>query len=582
MLLKSLADLAVREQLVDDPSFQMADVHWFVDLDSAGNYQGVFSRREPGSKKGKTVVSKMRVPQRVKRTVNLLADFLLDKPEYALGLGGKRPDAAFALFRSLLEECQNEVQVPELAATLRFLNSGEEVKRCHADLEAAGYQSNDIVAFQVNWTPVHEAPAIQQWWVRRIAQRTDGAAERQCLVCGTLASPRRLQVPIKPLSGASSSGVALISFNKDAFLSYGLDKSEKAPVCESCAIRYATALNRCLTDRFPDPRDPDTMLPKQSRTLGSDITAIYWADVGGTGIEGVVNAVADDPEKVEVLLESPWFRRGILTPEKRFHCLLLQGAEGRPTVRGYHDEPIGKIVESLKSWLIQTSVGDRPFSLWQHLSSLAVGGKVSRLPRALPEQIYLAVLFGWRLPLPVAVLAVTRNRVESRVSPPRAALLQAWLTREDQEIPVDCDYEERSRKYVSLNPDCPNVGYQLGRLLATCERIQRRAQGKRAKTIVDRFYGALSTTPGLALPMLMKLTNAHLGQAGSDATWLRSNLSEVFGNINCDEGIPSRLDLTDQAQFAVGYFHQRQEDFKRSKQGADNREPNSNSKRTEQ
>lgn len=580
MLLKSLTDLAVREQLVDDPSFQMADVHWFVDLDSAGNYQAVVSRREPGAKKGKTVVSKMRVPQRVKRTVNLLADFLLDKPEYALGLGGKRPEAASALFRSLLEECQSEAQVPELASVLKFLNSDEAVKRCHADLEAAGHQSNDIVAFRVNWVPVHEVPAIQQWWAKRLSARVEGLEQRQCLICGQMKVPRVLHVPIKPLAGASTSGVPMISFNAKAFLSYGLENHEKAPVCESCSVQYATALNRCLTDRFPDPRDSDAVLPKQSRTLGDDVTAVYWADIGGTGIEGIVAAAADEPEKIEAMLEAPWFRRGVLPPEGRFHCLLLQGAKGRPSVRGYHEEPIGKIVENLKSWLIQTSVADRPFSLWQLLSSLAVGGKVSRLPRALPEQIYLAVLFGWQLPMPVAALAVARNRVESRVSPQRAALLQAWLMRMDKEVPIDCDDQERSKKFVSLNPDCPNIGYQLGRLLATCERIQSIAQGKRAKTVVDRFYGALSTTPGLALPMLMKLTNAHLGQADSKATWLRSSLSEVFAKIRSDEGIPSRLDLTDQAQFALGYFHQRQENIKRAQQGAGNREANSESERT--
>ena len=89
-----------------------------------------------------------------------------------------------------------------------------------------------------------------------------------CLVTGAAAPVRRLHPSIKGVEGAQSSGASLVSFNLDAFRSYGKDQGDNAPTSEAAAFRYGAALNRML-DRGSRNR--------VQRTVG-DATVVFWAD----------------------------------------------------------------------------------------------------------------------------------------------------------------------------------------------------------------------------------------------------------------------------------------------------------------
>ncbi|MFC6619132.1 type I-C CRISPR-associated protein Cas8c/Csd1 [Deinococcus radiophilus] len=55
-------------------------------------------------------------------------------------------------------------------------------------------------------------------------------------------------LPIKGIAGGSTTGMAFISANNDAFESYGLRASQIAPVKLEAAVDYANGLNRLLAD----------------------------------------------------------------------------------------------------------------------------------------------------------------------------------------------------------------------------------------------------------------------------------------------------------------------------------------------
>jgi len=62
---------------------------------------------------------------------------------------------------------------------------------------------------------------------------------------------------------------------------------------------------------------------------------------------------------------------------------------------------------------------------------------------------------------------------------------------------------------MELDVSQPSVGYQLGRLFATLEKIQEESHPNINATIRKRFYGTACTTPIVAFTSLLCLKNHH-------------------------------------------------------------------------
>jgi CRISPR-associated protein Csd1 len=559
MILQSLAEFARREGLVEDPCFQWAGVTWAIDVGESGQFRNLFDlRSESGEgKKKRRLPRQMLIPKRSKRTAQDRAEFLVDNPEYVLGLGDEN-EARLArrrqLFTEDLKAAAHSSTCAEAGSLAQFLENAEARNACAEKLNEGGYASNDLMCFRRGGAFLHDVEAMKEYWRTRSAAKGGGIA--QCLVCGTPGPVSRLHPNIKGLSGASTSGVPIVSFNAAAFESYGFEGNQNAPVCEGCAVGYTTALNRCLTDQFPDPGDAESKLPRQAHRLSENLTAVYWSDESNSGIEKVVDAAINEPEVARALLEAPWRGGSVTSRRLAFHCLLLQGAQGRATVRSYVADTIDGIRDNVRRWLDETNVGmARALSLVQILSGLAVQGDARGLPPGLWGEMYLAVLFGRAIPRNALQLALVRNRAESTVNYNRAALLQAWVNRNP-------DFRER-KKIVSLDQEYPSAAYQLGRLLAICESVQYRQRGGNAnKTVVDRYFPALSTRPRYVFAQLMRLTELHLGklQRQGDARFLRARVADVVGKLAPGD-LPAHLSLEEQALFALGFYHQRQANF---------------------
>jgi CRISPR-associated protein Csd1 len=562
MILQSLAAFARRESLVEDPCFQYAGVTWAIDVGANGEFRALFDlRSETGEgKKKRRLPRQMLIPKRSKRTAKPLAEFLVDKPEYVLGLGEEdaaRLEQRCKLFAAAVRAAAQDSGCVEAGSVVLFLDNADARTACAQKLSESGYASNDLICFRRGNIYLHDLAAMKEYWRKRSEAKEGGVA--QCLVCGDLAPISRLHPNIKGLAGASTSGVPIVSFNAAAFESYGLERNGNAPVCEGCAVAYTTALNRCLTDQYPDPADAESKLPRQAHRLSENLTAVYWSDESNSGIERVVDTAINDPEVARALLEAP-LRGGSVTSRRlAFHCLLLQGAQGRATVRSYVADAIDDIRDNIRRWLDETKVGTpRALALVQILSGLAVQGDARGLPPGLWGEMYLAVLFGRAIPRNALQLALVRNRAEGNVNYNRAALLQAWVNRN----PV---FQGR-KKLVSLDPEYPSAAYQLGRLLAVCENVQYRQRGGNAnKTVVDRYFPALSTRPRYVFAQLMRLNELHLGklQRQGEARYQRAKVAEVVGKLAPGD-LPAHLSLEEQALFALGFYHQRQENFGRA------------------
>ena len=109
-----------------------------------------------------------------------------------------------------------------------------------------------------------------------------------------------------------------------------------------------------------------------------------------------------------------------------------------------------------------------------------------------------------------------------------------------------------------LDPSRMTPAYVCGRLMAVFERIQWGALGDVNASIIDRFYGTASTSPGLVYPRLFKSAQQHLGKLQSEKPGMAVNLQkDVEGLCGAIAKLPGFLTLTEQGEFALGFYHQR-------------------------
>jgi CRISPR-associated protein Csd1 len=170
-------------------------------------------------------------------------------------------------------------------------------------------------------------------------------------------------------------------------------------------------------------------------------------------------------------------------------------------------------------------------------------------------------------PYPATLLQACLRRIRSdtdnRVKPVRAALIKAYLNRYYRFNP-NHNHKEVS---MSLDTSQPSIGYQLGRLFATLEKIQEEANPGINATIRERFYGAACSTPVTVFTNLLRLKNHHLAKMENRgrAVNFERLLGEIMGKLS---DFPAHLDLHEQGRFAIGYYHQRQAFFQTKEQSA--------------
>ncbi|MGV0758939.1 type I-C CRISPR-associated protein Cas8c/Csd1 [Tistrella mobilis] len=557
-----------------------------------------------GGKKYKPL--RMMVPAEVKRASGLVANFLWDKSAYILGVKKAKDPASggdveaaereFETFRSLHLEALAGTEDRALLKLLEFLGDWTPERAAAAvasgALPAEVVDANLIFRFGRGRTrDLHRfTPARAAWAARRAA--VAGAVGR-CLVSGEVAPIARLHRSIKGVRGAQSSGASLVSFNLDAFTSFGKEQGANAPISERVAFAYVEMLNTLLrpdgahrvqigdattvfwTDA-PNPAD-DTA----SRVLANAVSPAYGLmdqDAGAEADEAGEDGTAKTP-KIDLKMSDEEAKRvrtalsalargrtmgeaisADLHPDTRLWVLGLAPNAARLALRFWYEDRLGDAVDHVRQhWHdLRLDPGidpGRPVSVYALLKALAPQGKLDNLPPKLGGDIMRAVLSGRPYPANMAALALMRIRADGEISALRVAMLKAWLLRRSGKEPL-----EREGDLVSLDPAETNTGYRLGRLFAVLENLQRAALPGLNATIRDRFYGAASATPGSIFPVLMRGSTHHAAKLRKDrgglAHWYDTTIAEVVDGL--PSNLPRHLGVEDQGRFAIGYFHQRQ------------------------
>ena len=197
------------------------------------------------------------------------------------------------------------------------------------------YKGGNLV-FLIRENYVQDDPEIQEAWQRQCDKNTD-APEIRCLVTGQKAPLARLHPAIKGVTGAQPSGASIVSFNADAFCSYGHEQGGNAPVGSYAAFAYAQALNYLLADREHVQRVGDT-------------TIVCWAAGGETAYQQVAMdalfamdapvSESDVRNAVDKLVhgQSVEWQNVTLDPQRHFMCLawpLMRRASRFAFLAGY-------------------------------------------------------------------------------------------------------------------------------------------------------------------------------------------------------------------------------------------------------
>ena len=504
-------------------------------------------------------------PQAVKRTSGIAANFLWDKTAYALGAkrnpDTKRPAPAErerAAFRALHEKLLADSDDAGLRALRAFLNAWRPEE--YSGLRHAEDMLDTNVVFRLDGDTgfLHDRAAAKDIWSAHLDRRSADAERGFCLVSGRRAPVARLHPPLKGVFGAQSSGASIVSFNLDAFESFGKKRGANSPVSERAASAYTTALN-ALLERG-----------SKRRIQIGDTTTVFWAEAAAA--EELISWMiepppSDDQESTKVrdaLADIAAGRpRDDAAPgvreDTRFYVLGLAPNAARLSVRFWHEDTIGglarRIGEHWKDLSLSPAPWRTPPSARRLLYETAVLRKAENIPPNLGGALMRAILTGGRYPRTLFSAIIARMRADGEIAGLRAAICKACLARdyrlgfEKEDVPVSLDRNET------------HLAYRLGRLFAVYEGVQRAALGSTNATIKDGYYGAASATPASVFPLLERRSVHHLSRIRKDkgglAVKYEREVDAILGGVDT---LPRSLRLEDQGRFALGYHHQR-EDF---------------------
>jgi len=572
MILQALAEYYQR--LSNDPSveipppgFERKAIDFLIVIDRDGQFVDLIDAREGAGRKrrGRPTL----VPKAVKRTAGIAANLLWDTVPYALGqalpekgkdltkLSARATDQHEAFFLRI-HETFAKTEDPGVQAVIRFLDRTDHAEvLAHATWkEVEGNAGNLSFRLAGDTQLVCQRPDVVKSYVETLARTAE--APQVCCVSGAKDVPAQLHTAIKGIWGAQTSGANIVSFNLDAFRSFGKRQGYNAPVSQKVEFAYTTALNYLLAS-------------ERQRMQVGDASTVFWAREP-CDLEDDFYALIGQPkkgeeaicyEKIRSLLSA--VKTGIPPEESEmpFYVLGLAPNASRIAVRFWHEGNVRQIKERIAEHfedieIVRASFDPEFLSLFQLLLCTATGHKADNIPPNVGGELARSILLGHAYPQTLFANALRRCKAEQRVDFARAALIKGFLTRNGR-----LSRTTKKEVSVALDRTYDNMGYVLGRLFAVLERIQEQAQKGLNKTIRDTYFGAASSSPLVTFRRLQDLAIHHLAKirnAGKSTVWLEQLLGEVNGLLP-PTGIPATLSLDDQGRFAVGYYHQRRDFF---------------------
>lgn len=581
MILQALVEyyeaLAAKGEIAKQ-GWGLAKISYALNISADGDLLSVLplAKENTVGKKIVIVPQKIMLPEGTKRSSGVAAQFLWDNASYILGFdkGGKpeRSKKCFEATKTKLMEILEKVDNEAAQALKAFFNKWDVDRAAENEvlkpwIEELSGGAN--ITFYFNGKYVAEDKRIAEAWDAYNAV-DDGEPKARCLVTGRIDSVARLHPNIKGVRNAQSSGAALVSFNADAYESYGHEQGYNAPVSKYAAFAYTTALNTLLAS------------DKNTKVIG-DTTIVYWsqsAEEAYTDCFGM--SIADDNDSDEILdgffeklskglpLE---FNNCTIDPTTRFYVLGISPNAARLSIRFFLVNTFGSIMENVKRHYDNLEIAaydKKRLPLWRILQETAnKNAKEKAATPLLTGAVLRSVLTGQRYPQSLYQNIILRAKADqdnpekkiAKISKTKAAVTKACLIK---------NYECKEVATVGLNEDSKDTAYVLGCLFAVLENLQESANPGIVGTIKDRYFNSACSTPRMVFPILMKLANYHLRKLRSNKGWaiaFEKQIGKLQNKIEMREHpLPARFNLEEQGKFILGYYHQTQKRYEKKEE----------------
>jgi CRISPR-associated protein Csd1 len=468
-------------------------------------------------------------------------------------------------FKTLIKKLRHELSEDEgVKAVDLFLSSENEIEQLKTSeiwpecLKRPGCN----LTFRLSLEPylICQSDSVINW-VKQQPFAETGVKEGFCLITGEKSHIVRLHDNI---SGVSQKPAPLASINESAYSSYKKEKGFNFPVGAKASFKYATALNH--------------LLRKSSSTKFriAEATYVCWSDKSNTLESNLPLFFADtknDPDKGANAIKSLFttIHNGSYQDRDgndKFYVLGLAPNSARIVVYYWNVGTIASFSENLARWfndlemIGQDHYGYPP--LIKLLRSSVLQYKDANIPPNLPAAIIRSILSGSQLPETLIQSVLRRIKAEKgEVNYLRACSIKAYLNRKYYFLDNSLSKKQQERLTVSLNKEEIREGYCLGRLFAILEKLQLDAQSGIKATIRDRYYSSASSTPKTVFGTLMRLSTHHLKKLENPGWKINAekNIGEVMDLIS---EFPSHLNMENQGLFAIGYYHQKQDFYKKN------------------
>lgn len=384
-LVRHYEDLVARDAIAG-PGWSKAKISYALEIDDEGQLLqavSVMAQQQRG-KKTKLLPQEMELPTPVpgRTGKSIKPSFLWDNASYILGIDEKgNPERAKDCFSASQKhhiELLSGVNCAPAQAIVAFFRNWDP-KRA-ADHPALREHLDEILSganlvFRYRGVFAQQDPAVREAWQRHYDDDSEGTLS-VCLVTGQAAVPQEVHPSIKGVQGAQSSGAALVSFNAEAFESFGKEQSLNAPVGKYAAFAYTAVLNHLIADR-------------RHNSLVGDTLVLCWAEGGDPAAQDLFSAYAlgndsdyaeeDIRNAVSALLagETVDFDEGRIAPDTDFYLLGIAPNAARLSVRFFYRNTIGEFLKNVQAhydrlrivggqtrylspwWLLQETVSEK-------------------------------------------------------------------------------------------------------------------------------------------------------------------------------------------------------------------------------
>ena len=542
--------------------WSMADISFGLRLYENGEVADFidFRTKVERDKKVVFIPRKIAVPEQERRSgKNFSSSFLCENAKYFLGIDGSTEhfQAAKKLHLEILKDCDSlasravknffaswnpsEIEThPKLKEYLKELQKGARI----------------VLMFEENF--VAEDEEIKTAW-RNYKQNQEEASSMQCSITGKFSPVAKIHPSIKGVRNANSSGGSIVSFNDSAFESYGHDgeRGLNAPVSEDATFAYTTALNDLLAD-------------SNHKKFFGDMTIVYWAEENSDECQDFFEEFLS-PNDEEISNEKlANIMKGIekknikfngtkLSYENPFYILGLSPNNARISVRLFLQKSFGEVIGNIAKYyedfrIIKPLTAHEYIPLWRILASTVSSKSNDKSASPLMSgAVVKAVMTGQNYPVSLLQNVILRIRAEHNVTYERAAIIKAYLTR-----------NKRRKNLMSLDENSTDKNYVYGRIFYVLEAIQEAANPGLNATIKDKYFTSACSTPGSVFPNLLKLSAHHLRKLETvRKIYFEKQLTDLMSKLSPSTKNSSILTLEEQGIFILGYYHQKQERYKK-------------------